>query len=97
MFALPEAGQDEQRINAHFLEQSGRGLWCRPNKFDAQHAESFFAALDQLRGGEERLVYNGTPDAVAAIEECLACYQGITVPDQSTKLPDEASSKASIC
>lgn len=97
VFALPEAGQDEQRINAHFLEQSGRGLWCRPNKFDAQHAESFFAALDQLRGGEERLVYNGTPDAVAAIEECLACYQGITVPDQSTKLPDEASSKASIC
>jgi uncharacterized protein (TIGR00661 family) len=76
VFALPETGQDEQRINAHFLEQSGCGLWCPPEQFQAQHAQSFFAALDQFRGGDERHIYNGTPDAVAAVEECLRRFTG---------------------
>lgn len=76
VFALPETGQDEQRINAHFLAQSGRGHECPPEEFSAQHAQAFFAALEQLQGGNERHVYNGTADAVAAVEECLSRFAG---------------------
>lgn len=82
VFALPETGQDEQRINAHFLEQSGRGTWCKPEDFRRAHAEAFLANLDSLRGGEERHEYNGTPDAVAAVKECLQRFAG--VPTESS-------------
>jgi uncharacterized protein (TIGR00661 family) len=96
VFALPESGQYEQRINAHFLEKSGCGVWCAPEEFNALRAQSFFASLDHLRGGEERHGYNGTPDAVAAVEKCLSFYQGISAPDQSTKRPEVPASSASI-
>lgn len=99
VFALPETGQDEQRINAHFLEASGRGLWCRPEDFRRAHAEDFLRRLDQLRGGDERLEFNGTPDAVAAVEECLRLLvpapgmrSGITAWE---KLPTASSGDAS--
>lgn len=76
VFAMPETGQDEQLINAHFLEQSGRGRWTAPERFTRADAESFLAALDSMRGGEERHEYNGTPAAVEAVEECLQRYAG---------------------
>lgn len=76
IFALPETGQDEQVINAHFLEQSGRGVWLAPEDFRRADAESFLAELDRYRGGDERHEYNGTPVAVAAVEECLQRFAG---------------------
>ena len=76
IFALPETGQDEQVINAHFLEQSGRGVWTAPEDFVRADAEQFLADLDRYRGGDERHEYNGTPVAVAAVEECLQRFAG---------------------
>ncbi len=72
VLALPEAGNDEQRINAHYLERSGRGLQRRPAELDAADIAGFLACLHRYRGGPERLDYNGTQSAVDAVEQCLA-------------------------
>jgi uncharacterized protein (TIGR00661 family) len=101
VFALPETGQHEQRINAHFLEQSGCGVWCSPEDFNAIQVQSFFASLEHLRGGDERLNYNGTPHAVAAVEECLKRFSGFSRAQASSTSrrweaqPTESSGDAS--
>ena len=77
VFALPETGQDEQLINAHFLEQAGRGIWSAPERFQRADAEAFLADLARFRGGEERQQYYGTPAAVEAVEECLQRFAGV--------------------
>lgn len=76
VLALPETGQDEQRINALFLEQAGCGVWVKPEDFQRSDAERFLAELGRFRGGDERLQYNGTPAAVDAVEECLERFTG---------------------
>lgn len=101
IFALPETGQDEQVINAHFLEQSGRGIWTAPEDFQRADAQAFLADLDRYRGGDERHEYNGTPVAVAAVEECLERFTGVSTRSDSPpsasweRTPAEPSGDAS--
>jgi len=72
VLALPEAGQDEQLINAHFLAESGHGFWCKPKRFAQRDALAFLRQLDRFRGNEQsRWEYFGTRAAVEAVEECL--------------------------
>ena len=73
VFAIPEEMHHEQQINACFLRQMGAGDWVTAEKFRSQHFYQFLSRLEEFL---ENLLpvkgnLNGTPNALAAIEEAL--------------------------
>ena len=88
VLAIPEAGNFEQRINAHFLRQSGGGDTCKLVYLNAAKITQFLDAKPwQVTGGCERL--NGTRTAIERIEFFLKLVDAID-PDESLHADFEA-------
>jgi len=83
VLALPEPGNHEQAINAHFLERSGRGRALAMQDFDERRLAEFLGECERLRarasprGARERAAAraaipgDGTSAAVAQVEALL--------------------------
>ncbi len=77
VFAIPEELHHEQQINACFLKQMGAGDWATLESFSPAPLTRFLTRLDEYRANVAPLCgrLNGTPDAVAAIQEVLAKHR----------------------
>lgn len=87
VLALPEPGNFEQAINAHFLRLGGAGDWADPRRLTAGSVEAFLNALPLYRdriGSESR---DGTPAAVELIERHLA-GESVSSASRETPRPD---------
>jgi predicted glycosyltransferase len=73
VLALPEEGNQEQYINAHFLRAGGGGDWMELADMSPARLDAFLARLDGFPGHVDRHRLDGTPAAVQAIEDQLAC------------------------
>lgn len=71
VLALPETGNMEQEINAHFVVASGAGEAVSFERLDVAGLRSFLARLPQLREGLSRLPGKGNEAALAAVERHL--------------------------
>ena len=73
VFAIPEDMHHEQQINAHFLRQMGAGDWVTVERFQKPLLDGFLKRLDEYRDNLKVHVgtTNGTPDALAAIQDQL--------------------------
>jgi uncharacterized protein (TIGR00661 family) len=73
VFAIPEAMHHEQQINAHFLRQMGAGDWTTAESIRPGQLAQFLTRLDEFRANLAPLkgTLDGTPDALAAIEDVL--------------------------
>lgn len=71
VFAMPEANQHEQTINAWFLEKMGCGDWEELETVDPHRILSFLDRMEDYRSRIVRDRMNGTPDALAVIERHL--------------------------
>lgn len=71
VLALPETGNMEQEINAHFVVASGAGRAVPFDRLDAACLSSFLAQLPELRAGLSRLPGKGNEAALAAVERHL--------------------------
>ena len=83
VLAIPEEGQAEQWINAHFLRAGGGGDWVRLRDFNAATLGAFLADLDRFRGRVDRSRLCGNDQALAAIRRHLpaaALDRGHTAP-----------------
>lgn len=79
--ALPESGNFEQSLNAHFLQQSGIGMACDYDTFSPADLQAFLAAVPRLSGTARHVATAGNAAAVAAIQRCLAdCQRRATRP-----------------
>jgi uncharacterized protein (TIGR00661 family) len=71
VLALPEPGNFEQRIHAHFLRQSGAGDWSPMESMDDAGLKRFLSALDGFRARLPGAATDGTPATLAALEPFL--------------------------
>jgi uncharacterized protein (TIGR00661 family) len=78
VFAIPEELHHEQQINACFLKQMGAGDWVTLERFTSDPLTRFLSRLDDYRANTAPLAgrLNGTPDALAAINETLTSVAG---------------------
>ncbi len=72
IFALPEANNYEQFINAHFLAEGGEGQWIALDKLTADDVHGFIGRLEDFRERIEPQRFNGNPTTIAVIEEVLS-------------------------
>lgn len=77
VLAIPEQMHHEQQINACFLKLLGAGDWTTLESFGPAHLRGFLDRLDTYHRTAAAMTgrINGTPDALAAIEEILARHQ----------------------
>jgi uncharacterized protein (TIGR00661 family) len=75
VFALPEQGNFEQAINAHFLVQSGCGVSCALDEFQPGRLQAFLGALPTLRSRIDRDRLDGLPPSLEVIRPYLTSPQ----------------------
>jgi len=68
VLGMPEEGNYEQRINAHYLRQSGLGVAVDIERISAKHIRRFVRRVDELRERIDRDQFYGNPAAAAMIE-----------------------------
>lgn len=74
--ALPESGNFEQMLNAHFLQQCGGGMACDDEAFSLTELQNFLAAVPRLSDTIRDVAVAGNEAAIAALRRCLAnCTQ----------------------
>lgn len=71
VLAMPEPNNQEQYINAWFLEKEGTGEWVELERLTTQRLRRFIARLDVYRQRIDPARYDGTARAVAALRETL--------------------------
>jgi uncharacterized protein (TIGR00661 family) len=76
VLALPEAGNYEQYINAHFIAGSGCGRWRDINRLTPQHLLRFLAELETHRSRINRRSMAGNAAALAVVQRHLAGGDG---------------------
>jgi uncharacterized protein (TIGR00661 family) len=71
LLVLPETGNFEQFINAHFLKASGGGDWIELEKITVDDLNRFLGRLDAFRGKVDRTRMNGLPLVLERIRRYL--------------------------
>jgi len=87
VLALPEPGNFEQAINAHFLRLGGAGDWADPRRLTPGSVEAFLNALPLYRDRIGLEARDGTQAAVDLIERQLA-REPVSSPSRETPRPD---------
>jgi uncharacterized protein (TIGR00661 family) len=72
VYAMPEANNHEQYINAFYLQREGTGAWGELEGLTPERLADFMANLDTYRSRIEPEKFNGTPLAISGVEEFLA-------------------------
>lgn len=67
VLALPETGNFEQEVNAHFVRASGGGDWLHYDKLTSADLMAFLDRVPQLRGQIDSEAAVGNEEAVRAI------------------------------
>ena len=70
-FVMPEAGNFEQYINAHFLAQTGAGRWMGLEQVVPEALQEFERQLGQYTAGVERRRLDGLPAVLQVIAGLL--------------------------
>lgn len=80
VFVMPESGNSEQFVNAHFLKQGGGGDWCRVQDMDTNRLRGFLERLDEFRARIEPDRLNGNDQALEVIRSHLPGIDDTTGP-----------------
>ena len=70
-FVMPEAGNFEQYINAHFLGQTGAGRWTELERVNPAALHEFERHLDPLAARIDRRRLDGLPAVLRVVEQFL--------------------------
>lgn len=71
VLAIPEAGNLEQLINAHYVRRTGGGDWLDADRVSGSAVKQFFAKTDQLRSQINPEHVRGNEAAVEIIQQQL--------------------------
>ncbi len=71
VFALPEPGNYEQYINAHFLRESGAGDWGEMGQFEQSTLDRFLDGVEAYRRRIDRARINGLPATLRVLQRYL--------------------------
>ena len=71
VLAIPEPGNYEQFVNAHFLAQMRAGTWMASHDFTVERVRQFLERAPQFRSNVPPARMNGLPAALAALRPHL--------------------------
>ena len=91
VLAMPEEGNYEQYINAHYLEKSGAGEAVEMNRITPGRLRHFMDRLDLFRSRIDRNRLYGNPSALSAIRRRLPHSQPAYVPADATVTAEEVT------
>ena len=74
---MPEPGNEEQTINAHFIEQSGAGLARSFEEVTVADLRKFVDGLDKFRSCIDRERLNGNDPTLRTIREAIAAREAV--------------------
>jgi uncharacterized protein (TIGR00661 family) len=69
--AMPEKGNFEQQINAHFIRELGAGMICDLDALTVAAVQTFLASLPSIRARQKGLKADGTAEAAAWVDSLL--------------------------
>lgn len=72
VLAFPEPNNQEQYINAHFLQQEGTGEWCEWDDLTGERLADFLERLPRYKEAINPNRYNGTPLALEALNAVIS-------------------------
>jgi hypothetical protein len=90
VLALPETGNCEQFINAHFLRCSGAGDWTELETVDGVQLVRFLDRLDEFRSRIAPETRDGLPATLVVIRRCLLGAQSeasVLAPAMAAPVP----------
>jgi uncharacterized protein (TIGR00661 family) len=76
VFAIPELGNYEQYINAHYLARAGTGEWAELSEVSPQRVEAFLGRLASYRARIDRHRMNGLPEVLRLLAPYLDVRHG---------------------
>ncbi|MBY0588359.1 radical SAM protein [bacterium] len=85
VLAIPEAGNFEQYINAHYVRQSGGGDWIEPQHVSSAALQSFFSQVPTFRSQIDPQAVRGNESALAIIQKHLPAPKPVGVERHSRK------------
>ncbi|QDT65844.1 glycosyltransferase family protein [Calycomorphotria hydatis] len=88
VFAMPEPGNFEQFINAHYLRDCGGGDWVRVKHFNGESLGKFLDNVETFRSqihDRERLC--GNPATVDAVQRMLDNCETRSLPNNQLPIP----------
>ncbi|NJK88915.1 MAG: hypothetical protein HC923_05580 [Myxococcales bacterium] len=95
VLAMPEANNFEQRINAHFLAESGAGEQVQLEECDHHHISRFRERVSEFRRVQDPNQLDGSRAAAAEIERQLERL-GCPIPEpRFVEIPPESARRAS--
>ncbi|MGF1464951.1 MAG: glycosyltransferase family protein [Sandaracinaceae bacterium] len=68
VLAMPERGNYEQEINAHFMRETGAGMTVDAGRLGVADLRTFLRSLDAIAARQRKLRADGTAQAVAWVE-----------------------------
>jgi uncharacterized protein (TIGR00661 family) len=80
VLAIPEAGNYEQYINAHFLAQMNAGSWIAPHKITTAGVRHFLDRAEQFHSTVPNGRMNGLPTALRLLGRHLGSAVNVTGP-----------------
>jgi uncharacterized protein (TIGR00661 family) len=80
VLAVPEPGNYEQFINAHFLARMNAGAWIAPHKFTTARVRHFLDRAEQFRSTVPRAWMHGLPSALRVLQRYLGSAADMKVP-----------------
>jgi uncharacterized protein (TIGR00661 family) len=72
VLAMPERNNYEQYVNAHYLQESGAGIWKEIHQLTAEQMIHFVDRLDRFRPSIDRNRLSGNSEVLSIIESHLA-------------------------
>jgi hypothetical protein len=82
VLAVPESGNHEQSINAHFVRQLNAGDWVSPRAFTVRNLHRFLDHLPGYRSTVPPERVNGLPVALEVIRQHLPVPLRVTAEPQ---------------
>jgi uncharacterized protein (TIGR00661 family) len=94
VLAMPEPNNHEQYMNAHFLQESGAGMWIEMDRLSTESLEHFLSRREEFIRHIDRKRLHGNPQALTIIQKHLPPARTEYAGRQSagdTSLPAETS------
>jgi uncharacterized protein (TIGR00661 family) len=78
VLAIPEPGNYEQYVNAHFVARMNAGTWVRPHQFTSHRLLQFLERASSFRSTVPAARMDGLPMALAVLHPFLDGSVGVT-------------------
>jgi uncharacterized protein (TIGR00661 family) len=90
VLGMPETGNYEQEINAHFLQASGMGETCSMREFDVERLRGFLSRVESLRAHIDPSTVCGNRETLSVLRKQINSVTGGSRPNGAALREDRS-------